>query len=104
LSTTKGTVRQQTSIFTCKRNTLRNTLVDDVYTHLCKTINVRFTRTVVASFYSVIKQTENTVAVVLIILCSVDTTLRSDTVRTSGTILKAKRLYVIAKLTQRSSC
>ena len=67
-----------------ERNTLRYTLVDDSVRHFSQTIYVCFTGTIVATFYSIVEQTVNRVTIILIILCSIDTTLCSDRVCTTG--------------------
>ena len=64
-------------------------------------INVRFARPEIAAFDRVVEQAINTVAVVLIIFCGVDSTLRGDRMRAARRILIAKTFHPIAKLAQR---
>jgi hypothetical protein len=87
---------------------LRLALVDYIQTDLGQAINIRFSRPKITAFDGVIEQPENTVAVVLIVLGSVDTTLRGDTVGPARRILEAKALNVVSEFTQgrgrRSAC
>ena len=93
LCATERTVIQCTAIFASERNTLRYTLVDDSVRHFSQTIYVCFTGTIVATFYSIVEQTVNGVTIILIILCSIDTTLCSDRVCTTGRILNTEIEY-----------
>ena len=104
LCTTERTVSKHTAIFTCERNTLSNTLVDDIVRNLCKAIYVCLTGTIVTTLYSVIEKTVYRVAIVLIVLGSVDTTLSRNRVCTTWRVLDTKVYYVEAHLTERSSC
>ena len=93
LCTTERTVVQCTTIFASERNTLCYTLVDDSVRHFSQTIYVSFTGTIVTTFYSIVEQTVNRVTIILIILCSIDTTLCSDRVCTTGRILNTEIEY-----------
>ena len=93
LCATERTVVQCTAIFASERNTLCYTLVDDSVRHFSQTIYVCFTGTIVATFYSIVEQTVNRVTIILIILCSIDTTLCSDRVCTTGRILNTEIEY-----------
>ena len=75
LHTTERTVGKHTSIFTCKRHTLCYTLIDDVGTYFCQTIHIRLTGTIVATFDRIVEKTIYGIAIVLIVLCSIDTSL-----------------------------
>ena len=103
LRATEGTVVEQTAVFTSERNTLRHTLVDDVITYLRQTIYVRLTRTVVTSLDRIVVETIYGVTIVLVVLRCVDTTLRSDRVRTTRTVLDTEVQYVESHLCERSS-
>ena len=96
LNPSKRTVCERTAILARKGDSLRHTLVDYIQTDLGQAINIRFSRPKITSFDGVIEQPENTIAVVLIILGSVDTTLRGDTVGPARRILEAKALNVIS--------
>ena len=78
LSTTERTVIQQTTVFASERNTLCYALVDNRVGNFSQTINVCFAGTIVTTFDCIVEQTVNRVTIILIILCSIDTTLCSD--------------------------
>ena len=73
-------------------------LVDNIVAHLCQTIHVRLTGTIVAALDGVVVQTINTIAVVLVVLCSVDTALCGNGVRTARTVLNTEVQHVEAHL------
>ncbi len=75
LGATERTVGKKASVFTCEGYTLSHTLVDDIVGHLGQTIYVGFAGTVVTALYCVVEEAINRVSVVLIVLCSIDTTL-----------------------------
>src|SRR5438477_6419056 len=81
LRTTEGTIRKQAAILARKRDTLRDALVDDVHADFGKPVNVRFARAKIAAFYCVMEQPIDTVAVVLIVLRGVNSTLCCDRMR-----------------------
>src|SRR5205085_2281931 len=101
LRAAKGSVVEQTAILPRERNALRHALIDDVHTDLCEAIHVGLARAKVAPLDRVVEQTPDAVAVVLVILRRVDAPLRGDAVRAPWGVLEAKRLYVVAELTQR---
>ena len=100
LSTTERTVGQHTAILTSKGNTLSDALVDNVIADLCQTINVGLTSTVVTTLHSIIEQAIDRVTIVLIALGSVDTTLGSDRVSTTGRVLNAQVDHIEAHLAE----
>ena len=102
LHTTERTVGEISAIFPCKRNTLGNTLVDNSRTNLCKTINIRFPAAVIASFDGIVKETIDGVVVVLIILCSVDTSLRGNGMCPARGITYTENLDIVPHLTEGS--
>jgi hypothetical protein len=59
-------------------------LIDDVVGYLGKTIDVCLTGTEVAALDGIVKQTENGVAVILVIFSSVDAALRGDGMGAAG--------------------
>ena len=83
LSTTKRAVGKSAAIFASERHTLSHALVDDVVRHFGKTIYVGFASTIVATLHCVVEQTVNRVAVVLIVLGCINTTLCSNRVSTA---------------------
>src|SRR5690606_1106866 len=100
LSSTERAVIEQAAVFTCKGNTLCNTLINDIYAHFSEAIHVAFTSAVVAAFHGVIKQAIDAIAIVPVILGSVDASLSGNTVRTPRAVLKAECLDVIPHLSE----
>src|SRR5262249_54555750 len=98
LSAPERTIGKHSSVFTSKGHTLGDALVDDIQADLSQTVNVGFAGSKVAAFYRVINQSINTLAVILLIVCGVDTTLSCDAVGASRTILKAEALDVVPEL------
>ena len=103
LSTTERTVSEHTAVFASERYTLRHALVDDSVAHFSQTIHVSFTSAIVTTLYGVVEKTIYRVTVVLVVLCSVDTTLCSDRVCTARRVLDAEVLHFEAHFTERSS-
>ena len=103
LHTTKRAVSQCAAVFASERNTLCHTLVDDACTYFSQTINISFASAIVATFHSVIEQAVNRVAVVLIVLCCIDTALCCNRVCTAGRILYAEVFHFEAHFAERCS-
>ena len=103
LCTAKRTVVKQSTVVAGKGNSLRHTLVNNVATHFGQTVHIGLTGTVVTSFNGVTEQTLHTVAVILVILGCIDTTLCSDGVRTARRVLNAENIHFEAHCSQRSS-
>ena len=103
LHTTEGAVGEETAIFASEGNALCDTLVDDVGADFSETIDVGFASTIVTTFDGVVEETIDGVAVVLIVLCGVDTTLCGDGVSAAGRILDAEVEHVEAHFAERSS-
>ena len=78
LCATEGTVVQETAVFACERNALCDTLVDDGVGHFRQTVYIRLTGTVVSTLDRIVIETIDGVAVVLVVLGCVDTTLSCD--------------------------
>ena len=100
LGAPEGTVCEQAAVFAGKRHALLDALIDDQITDFGEPIDIRFARPEVAAFDRVVKQTENAVAIVLIIFGGVDAALRRDAVRAPRTVLVTEALHVVAQLTQ----
>ncbi len=98
LCATERTVVQQTSVLACERNTLRHALVDDVIADFRQTIYVRLACAVVATLDGVIIETIDGVTIVLVVLRRVDTTLRSNRVRTTGAVLNTEVQHIESHL------
>ena len=102
LSTTEWTVIQQSTIFTSERNTLSYALVDNAIGNFSQTINVSFTSTVVTTLDCIIEQTINGVAIILIVLSSIDTALCCDRVCTTRRVLDTEVQHIESHFCQRS--
>ena len=104
LRAAEGAVGQEAAVLTGERHALSHALVDDVVRYLGQTVNVGFARTEVAAFHGVVEETVNGVAVVLVVLCGVDTALSGDGVRAAGGILDAEVIYVETHLAEGGGC
>ena len=102
LSPTEGAVRQGSTVLACERNTLSHALIDDVVRHLSETMHVGFAGSIIATFERVVKQTPDTVAVVLVIFSGIDSALSRDAVGSARAVLKAERFDVVAQFAHRS--
>ena len=87
-----------------ERNTLGHALVNDIVRHLSQTVDVGLAGAVVATFHGVIEKAIYRVAVVLVVLSSVDTTLCGDRVGTARRVLDAEVEHVETHLAERSGC
>ena len=103
LRTTKATIAKHSTIFACKWYTLCYALVYNITTYFCQAMHIAFSCTIVATFDSVVKQTVNAISIILIIFCSIYTTLCGNAMCTTRRILEAKRFYIVAQLCQSSS-
>ena len=97
LCTTEGTVVQKATVFTGEWNTLSHHLVDDVNTVLSKTMHVCFTCAEVATLDGVIEQAMNAVAVTLVVLCTIDSALSSNGVRTTCGVMEREGIDLVTK-------
>ena len=77
-----------------------DTLIDDVAADFGQPVNVGFTRTEVAALDCVIEEAVNAVAIVLIILRRVNSTLSRNRVRPPRRILVAKTFHQITQLAE----
>ena len=78
LSASERTVGQKSAILPGKRNSLCHTLVDDISAHFSKTIYICLTAAIVTTLDGLIEKSVNGIVVILIVLCSVDTSLGCD--------------------------
>ena len=97
LRTAEGTVVEEATVFTTERNTLGDALVDDEVGVFGQAVHVGFASAEVTALHGIVEQTVNGVAVVLVVLGSVDTTLGSNGVCATGAILDAERLDIVTK-------
>ena len=104
LRTAERAIRQRSTIFACKWNTLGDALIDDVIADFRQPIDIAFACAKVPALHRVIKKPVNALAIVGIVFCRVDAALRSDGVCTTGRVLEAKAFDVIAQLAERRRC
>ena len=87
LRATERAVREQPAILARERHPLRSRLVDDVRAQLGEPVDVGLTRTEVSTLHGIVEQPVNAVAVPLVVLGSVDPTLRGYAVGSAGTVV-----------------
>ena len=104
LNTAERTVCKISAVFARKGNSLCDTLVYNGSAYLGKTVYICLTCPVVTTFYGIIEKTVYGIIVVLIILCSVDTTLCRNGVRTTGGITDTEDLDIISELSEGRCC
>src|SRR6516225_522556 len=97
LSAAEGTVVEKTAVLAGEGHALSNALVDDVHTNLGEAVDVAFTGAEVATFHCVVEQPVNAVAIIVIVLGSVDAALSGNGVGAAGTVLIAETLHVVAE-------
>ena len=73
-------IGQEPAVLAGERHALCGALVDDLNADLCEAIHIRFPRAIVAALHRVVKEPPDGVAVVLIVLRSVDAPLRRNAV------------------------
>src|SRR6267378_871573 len=100
LRSAERTIGEQPAILARERHALLGALIDDEIANFGQPVNVRFARTEIAAFDRVVKQSENAVAVVLVILGSIDSALRRDGMGTARRILITKTFHAITKFTE----
>ena len=103
LCATEGAVGEHTTVFAGEGYALCHALVNDIGAHLGQTIYVGFAGTIVATLHSVVEEAIYGVAVVLVVLGCVDTTLSSDGVCAAGGILDAEVLHLETHFAERGS-
>src|SRR5438045_514771 len=100
LCSAKGAIGQQTAVFPCKRHPLLDTMIDDQIADFCEPINIRFAGTKIATFDGVVEQTENTIAIVLVILRGIDSALSGNAMGAAWAILITEAFHVVTQLAQ----
>src|SRR5262249_28260257 len=101
LGATEAAVVEQAAVLAGERHALGDALVDDVDADLGEAVDVRLARAEVAALDGVVKEAEDAVAVVLVVLGRVDAALGGDAVGAAGAVLVAEALDVVAQLGQR---
>ncbi len=101
LCATERAVIKQSAIFACERNALRYALVNDIITYFSQTVYIGFACAVVTTFDGVVVQTIDRVAIVLVVLSGIDTTLCSDRVCTTRAVLDAEIKDIESKFCER---
>ena len=102
LRTTEGAVVEQAAVFAGEGYALCYALVDDGVRDFSQTIDVGFASTIVTTLDGVVEEAIDGVAVVLIVLGCVDTTLCGDGVCAARGVLNTEVEYVEAHLGERS--
>ena len=90
LGAAEGTVGKETAVFTGEGNALCHTLVDDIVGDFGKTVHIGLAGTVVTTLHRVVEETIHGVAVVLIVLGCVDTSLGRDRMGAARAVLNAE--------------
>ncbi len=104
LDAAERTVVKITAIFPGERNALRDTLVDNGTADFRKAIDIGLSAAIVAPFDRVVEKTIDGVVVILVILRSVDSSLRGDGMRPTGRITDAENLYIVSQFSKRGRC
>src|SRR5687768_15345012 len=104
LRAAEGAVREHPAVFAGKGHALRDALVDDVDAELGETIDVGFAGAEVAAFDRIVEKAINAVAVVLVVLGSIDAALGGDAVRAAGAILVTEATDLVAEFGKRGCC
>src|SRR5882672_1327180 len=78
LHAAEGPIVQKPAVFSCKRHTLSDALIDDVDTDFRQTVDVGFTRAKIAPLDGVLERAGNAVAVIPVVLRSVYPSLGGD--------------------------
>ena len=73
-------------------------MIDDLDRTFGKTVHIGLTGAVVTTFDSIVKKSVDTISVIGIVFCCIDTTLGSYAMCTSGTIVKCKTFNSITQL------
>ena len=75
-------------------------MVDNIVTHLGKTIHIGFSGSEIAAFDGVVKKTPDTVTIILVVFGGVDPALSRNAVSTPGAVLNTEVFYVIAEFAE----
>src|SRR5438045_3936399 len=97
---TEETIGKHPAILARERHALLGALIDDEIADFGQPVNVRFARTEIAAFDRVVKQSENAVAIVLVILGGIDPALRRNGMGATRRILITKTFHAIAELAE----
>src|SRR5438874_1976988 len=100
LRAAEGAIGEESAILARERHALLGALIDDEIADFGQPVNVRFARTEIATFDRVVKQSENAVAIVLVILGGIDPALRRNGMGATRRILITKTFHAITKFTQ----
>jgi hypothetical protein len=101
LGSAERAVGEEPSVFAGEGHALGHALVDDVRADLRQAIDVRLTRAEVAALDRVVEEAEHAVAVFLVVLGRVDSSLSSHAVRPSRAVVVAEAVDVVALLSER---
>ena len=101
LSAAERAVVEQAAILAGEGHALGDALVDDRATHFGKAMHIGLAGTKIAAFDRVVEEAVNAVAVILVIFCGIDATLRGDRVGAAGAVLIAEAFHLVALLGER---
>ena len=101
LHAAEGAIREQAAVLAREGDPLGHTLIDDVDAQLRQPVHARLARAEVSPLQRVVKQPEDRVAVILIVLGRVDPPLRGDRVRAPGRVLETEARNPVAQLRER---
>ena len=94
---TERPVAKVAAVFSCKWNSLRNSLVYQSQRAFCHPVHICFSGTEIPAFDSIIKHPPDAVPVIFIILGRIDAPLGSYAMRPSWGFMKSKDLYLKSK-------
>ena len=100
LNPAKRAVVDKTTIVAGEGHTDGGVVIDNQIAHLGSPVNVRLAGSVIAPFHHVVEQSENAIAIVLVVFGSIYTTLSCNRVSTSWGVLVAKDFNIIAQLSK----
>jgi len=75
-------------------------LIDDVVGDFGEPINIRFSGTKIDALDRVVEPSVKAIAIVLLILCRINTALRGNRMRAPGRILKTKTFHPVSEFTE----
>src|SRR5690606_14861184 len=101
LDTAEGAVVEQSAVLAGERDALGHALVDDVGADLGQPVDVALAGAVVAALDRVVEEPVDGVAVLLVVLRSVDAALGGDRVRPARGVLVAEGLHEVSRLAER---
>src|SRR5215831_3909197 len=102
LSPAERSICQEPAILAREWNSLSHALINDIGAHLGQPIDIGFSGSKITALNRVVEKPVDAVAVILIVLGGIDSSLSSNTMSAARTVMKAKALDLVAQLGQRS--